>query len=458
MKLNFFKNSEKYKKVFILIQFFMLVMFTFFSYEFPQFSTINFFVLTFCWTTVCVLFSIGTCVGISLFLSTFEIINVTTYPINLTSMMASVFVLVYGIKFFIKKIFKRKLIKLSSDLFLSIILILYGMINLQYRGINSTISNIVIIVLLYIVLDGLEEFNLMNMLNCFLWGLMVNILCGSIFVMVPSVSAVAIYNNERFMSLCGNPNQLQLFCVIGEALLLCIKFENSIYSLSFFTMFSIVLIAGFATLSKAFILCTIIVLIFYLVSVSIRNFKQGVIAGAICVAIGGVGTIIFRQKIEKLILRLFEYTEGGLLNRLLTGRVSIWLEYLNVWSSQLLYIIFGVGTSAPQIIDIGTHSGYVDMLYKYGIVGVGLIVLLVITYIYRFRKSMSKSVIRYLPMCMFLIISAEEMLFYTKYAFVFILLMLLIVKKDNKNFSNYQFRKESGVYDTKNYSLCMGRW
>lgn len=455
LKINEIEKNSKFAKCskIILILFFAVInflSFVLFGLDLPFFC-----LQTLMWILFCVFFDIASCLNVALFLSTFEILNFPKYPITFSAMLSSVFAFVFAIKYLItmKKNFFSKNFFIVG---LTIILMIYGLINFNKSEFGSVLSSCVILVIIYLIYEQRDMFCVLKTCKIYLRSMCVNIILGLILMLFENTRSIVLYQNLRFMSLCGNPNQLQLFCCLGLSIVCCLRIIGIVNLYDFGTYALLFCITGIATLSKTFLLIAVMVCIIFIIG----TFRKSTTRGFLCVGIG-IGVVplvfkIFEKKSDTALARFFEYTQGGLMDKLLTGRVSIWSTYISVWKENMVNILFGVGVSASRLVDIGTHSGYVDMLYKYGIIGCVLILMLVIAYLVSFKNHLSRKMINYLPVLVFLVISIEEMLFYTKYIFVFIMLIFFIFKSQKYYFLSTKTKK-GDIYDTKNYSLCVGR-
>lgn len=66
-------------------------------------------------------------------------------------------------------------------------------------------------------------------------------------------------------------------------------------------------------------------------------------------------------------------TSGGDLNSLTTGRLKLWIIYLNDLWPHPMVVLFGRGINAPLVNGVGTHNVYVQMLWNLGLVGSGIL-------------------------------------------------------------------------------------
>ena len=163
------------------------------------------------------------------------------------------------------------------------VLILYGLINLQMAQLEAFFSHCVIIVILYLSFMYSKELNIKKASMFLIVTITVSILVSAIFAVIPELKNIVVYNNERFMAFFGNPNQMQIFCVIGLAVLM-VLFYNHIINLSYYIVFSLVLgVSGIFTMSKSYIICLLILVLVFLMIMFQQSIKKGLITTSLLI-------------------------------------------------------------------------------------------------------------------------------------------------------------------------------
>ena len=178
---------------------------------------------------------------------------------------------------------------------------------------------------------------------------------------------------ERYGALFSNCNYLGFFCAISGAMLVS---ESVVChgKLKTFFYFLVTLAMGLSTLSKAFMLVALVEVailgIYYLVLMhkrtSLRRYFWIVISVVIVVGCALVSGIIAR----------FEAIKNINFDVILTGRVSIWHEAMEKWTTSAITIIFGNGLASPaSSFENLAHNVYIEFLQKTGIIGLTLLLL-----------------------------------------------------------------------------------
>ncbi len=352
----------------------------------------------------------------------FEVLNVSGQPISLTASINSIFVAVFFVKYLID--LKNKKRRIDANLVIAnSILLIYGLINLQFAQLEAFFSHAVMILTIYLSFVHAKEIKIKKAVLFFVGALISSIIVAAFFVLVPALKTIVIYNNERFMAFCENPNQLQIFCVIGLAMIMFLFYAQKI-NINYFVITSLVLTtAGILTMSKSYLICLMLLLVLFLIMMYKKNARVGICVTIAMIVLVVIFVMFFRNTISAIIGRFTQYNYTSLIDNLLTGRASIWGVYISKWAQSFTSVLFGYGVTAPNLVEIGTHSVYVDMIYRYGLIGIVLIGYIIYLYISRTNNKKERfKLYNVMPLLMFLILSFVETIFYTKYIFMFVLL------------------------------------
>jgi O-antigen ligase len=132
---------------------------------------------------------------------------------------------------------------------------------------------------------------------------------------------------------------------------------------------------GLMSVSKSFLLCWILLILFWL----FYSLKQGVskfakfsIIAIICAA------AIYFYAFDAINLYIFRFIENsdGTLGDLTTGRTDIWKRYIDTIFRDMRILFFGKGVNAVITGMKGTHNTYLEALFSLGFVGSALLVFL----------------------------------------------------------------------------------
>lgn len=427
------KNNTIYLSLSVLMMFFCIlsIFFTTKSSEFLIVSALFFGVL-------CVLFDYQKTFGLLLFLSSFQIFEISVINLSFFNFASSIFVLIFFIKYIIDLIYKKRNMY-TRPAIISIVLCLYSFMNFDIAKEYYIVANIVLIVLIYLTFVHARDLNVISLCKYYLLGVILSAVVGIIFCVFPSLRNFVMMEN-RFCGLNENPNTLQILCVISLSIVLTLFFKNYFsksYMLFFVAFFVFV---GVLTLSKAFIVCVSVLILVYFVLMTKRNKKQALIEFPIFVVLSIVVIYIFFDKFISIFSRFFAYGDDNILDSILTGRFSLWKNYLKYWLSNWAYFIFGCGVSHKQPYELGPHSSYIYIIYTFGIVGTFLICLLVIEYLKASSKKVKFDFAKCIPLFMFLFLSAEEYLL-SSMRTVFLLCILILRCTEMKHEKMILFEK-----------------
>lgn len=174
----------------------------------------------------------------------------------------------------------------------------------------------------------------------------------------------AAYDNvARFTGLYSDPNYYSVNLIISLCLVVVLYHKKQIGSIV--ALILSVSTVGFAviTFSKSAFLMLVLPLLLLLYS-KIKSHRY--FAFVVVLTIGIVLIInILAGKIELFDTVMARFEAGNLT----TGRVDLWMDYLDYWQRDPLGFIFGVGFDG-EMVGKAAHNTYIDIFYYLGIVGV----------------------------------------------------------------------------------------
>lgn len=357
-----------------------------------------------------------------------NIVNYDSQKIALTSLMSSIFCFVYLIKYIVD-IFRKKQKPHWILIGLNVALIAYAFLigfKFDFEHIKIVLNHAVLITNLYLTFCYAKQINLKKIVIAFTLILSTLVLLSILFYSIEKFKILFVLN-KRFRAFTANPNTLQIFCVLALSMLLVLFYKKIINWWQFGLMIIAPIVAGILTMSKTYLICLIILLIFFILLMFRSSWKFGLISVGSVAIIGVVACIVFWDKFSSIVDRFTQYNYDNIWDKLLTGRYSIWKTYIQEWSSSVKNIILGCGVTVDEIIEIGSHSAYINLIYRFGIVGVLLIGSVVSAYILQINdKKRRFKLSGTIPLVLFLIIAIEESIFSLKFGYIFMLIVLFL--------------------------------
>ncbi|MBQ8522411.1 MAG: O-antigen ligase family protein [Clostridia bacterium] len=342
---------------------------------------------------------------------------------------------IFIVKILLQRIKQKQNINFAYLLFgFFIICFIYSCI---VNGNAYKISQSLGIVLTIIVLFLIKNISVKNVTLYVCFGLIISSIlslvgdASGIIYMTPFMILDA--SHFRFGAYFCNINALALYCCLGQTCLLSLFFNNKLNIKKWWWLLVTITLIGLSTFSKTFILITIFayclaILLGFIWSKNKKNYVKY----ALILLIGLILLIlVFHDYIELIIERFHSnYNYSGVFNSITTGRWDIWKSYLNKWSYSPLYVLFGCGITAPNINDRTPHNFFVSLLYKFGIVG---IVILVASLFYIFKQfKLHKNASLYLPLIVVLLNGLTEDLSCSLYTCLPLLVAFIFII-NNKN-------------------------
>ena len=397
----------------------------------------------------------------------------------------SFFLLVF--KFFIE--LKNKKFKLSKVplILTTIIAVIFSCI--YYGGDKSSVLfGILIIGILYFIYLVFSSRENIDARQCFyfaLYGLLSSAVLGLILYYIPSAKMFyfgdfgygmvslksRIYSFDgtfyRLLLLCFHENHLYPICAFILAFIVYELLRPGQKSLKQIIVCAIGIIAcvtiGMLTLSKAFLILFILIVI-YAIIFSIVIYKSKSLKVLIpFLIICSILIAVFFEEFKFTLERFLHYKHGSLgqtynlIDKITTGRAEIWGKFVDVTFSTPLKALFGVGLFTSDVVAIGPHSFYVALIYRFGIVGIIMLGVLVFSYIKSSGKKLKISWLPFIIVFVFLLMAVQEACLDERLYFLFLGLMLTFSEKNVESENDIVFdfsinKKMGGLTSLKNES------
>ena len=152
-------------------------------------------------------------------------------------------------------------------------------------------------------------------------------------------------------------------------------------------------------------------------------------------------SVIFMDEMIAIINRFTASNHTNILDKVFTGRFSIWQNYFNACTDSFSHIMFGYGCSAYDL-KYAAHNMFLELWYRFGLVGIGLFVALIVLYVLHINKSCTgkRKLSCFLPLILFLLLGFEESMLPSLN-----LLLLLIVVFAKPEEENLEEKEKSGM-------------
>lgn len=355
-----------------------------------------------------------------------------------------------------------------------LVLFVYWLLPMHSNSIGQVVGNILDFVVLYLAFEMRSQIKFPHLIQIFCFGIIISSFMSlmqpisnrlqQIMVEVPPVD-----NYTRFAGLTTHPNQFAIFAFIALSLLLFLKYHNKISHINFYLLFAGVFTFGYLATSKGFVIAFILTFVIFGLMLIIKNKKRSLktlsILVCVIITIGAIFTTAteitfsrvnnlfenvasndkseqFIQKVESNIETYIDVKEcpkfskewwDGVYNGEIKydpGRVGIWKEYINDWSSSVSSILFGRGFSRAYIGTMAPHNLYLLVLWRDGIIGVAIQCCILLLFI-NFKKV--KEIKKYLSTLIVLVPYSFSCFFELGFMFFYLLFMLCCVYCFNKD-------------------------
>lgn len=387
------------------------------------------------WIVICYNNDISLTFSFLLFFISFERINFNQCSVSFYQLMQGLFVLVYLIKkilnfTFIQKDERRK--KYSNwfaIVILTIVYILFTFLNFNFSKFGSLLGVVTGLLMFELVYCERRTINKYCIMNLYIISILISGLIGIVCSAFSDLS-IHVYINNRFVGLCLNANTFQFLCLIAMSFLIILYKNHKMKLYEILICLVTFLFLGLQTKSKAFLLLSIVLFIFLLLAIRKESKKKCVIF-LIIFSLFAIGcSLLFMDKLVELLNRFSINLYENTLDKITTGRYSLWIMYLASWASNPISIIFGKGITATQEFYYSYHSEYVRLIYENGILGILILSSLIIEFLFLIKKESISCKKDILPLIVYLIVALEECVL--GFRVLFVLAILLCIDVDKK--------------------------
>ena len=239
-----------------------------------------------------------------------------------------------------------------------------------------------------------------------------------IFSCVVSLGMLPISNREtcyrivggafRFRGFYGSANTLYMTALLALSCYMYLYFKGKVGFKEYIVMFFVLAGLSISTSSKANLVILSAITFISVICYLKQNFKRNIIYILIACGVGAVVLLIFKDFTLSLVSRFASVDSGDFLNSLSTGRMDIWTAYAKEIFEGPFDFLFGHGILSKyayvpeQMQDRAQHNLYIFLLYKFGLVGIVFLFVIM----WQFIKDSNKTkpmFINYIPLIYFLI-------------------------------------------------------
>ena len=366
-------------------------------------------------------------------------------PVVGTTSLYYIYVILYILKNIYQCIKKRKFNNLIYKYIIFTVIIIFTMRNFFESSLMDYISWL-IFCLMFIFMYKSRDTKLSNIIKFYTISFIISSICGYIGIINNWSHIFPVQLHEmwgssgvtlRFVGLAGESNSYAQIAL----LLICFNIINIITSnskkkIENYLYIFIIITFSLLTYSKMFIIGLAIIGILMFNYIVQKNFKNGVKLSNLL----KVGTMIALITYAIFVLILNNLDNEVLLNYgirfaskdLFTGRFDVYDYFFKFLSSNVLYMLFGIGFAnydIPWGAGKHAHNIYLECILLFGIIVFLLVFILIILKIFKnFKKN--KTLLLYIPLIIYLITGFSLHSMLSNYFFFIMVLILNIFEDD----------------------------
>ena len=314
---------------------------------------------------------------------------------NLTFSLTFFYIILVALKTFVFVLYLSRVLrkekKLNLKLLIPLILFfVYMLLPLHQCNLSDLISVTSSYLVLYVVFEERHEINLLYLVRVFGFGIILSFVLSLYHKISPFLIShlgfFEVSNHIRHRGLTFHPLQLAAFSALFLSVLLILKYKQKINLFEFLSFFIPVLVFGYLTISRAFVVCVIVALfifaIFYIVQNRVKALPLLFMLCSIFISV----IFVFWEETSVFFSRFTtdfnfdSYIPGDgsddVMNDVFEGEISALLNredllkfYWKDWSSSAQVIFFGRGISRPEIGGLNAHNIIMQKLWEHGLIG-----------------------------------------------------------------------------------------
>ena len=324
---------------------------------------------------------------------------------------------------------------------LLIILLNYMLFRMQGE-VNTYVLCVSQLILMFVLLSNQKKQGII----CCVKGFCSSVIASSLYALIfRNTSQInSLLGNEieaywkssftRFRGLFRDPNYYMTMVAVAIALLAVLYLNQYFSQKVFYLELGILLFFGALTYSKTFL---IVLVIFSILFVAMLFSRKKYILGILSFLVIFIVGIILSKTI--LAVTIYRISSTNNLYDLTTGRSELIVEYLHEITKTAGRLFFGAGLSA-DILGRGTHNLFLEIVYYYGLVGLGIMVAYIISLIrlvdQRFDIGTGKKagIFRYTILLIFILLfsTLQGLIFSITYVLLYLSILATIITPQNE--------------------------
>lgn len=310
---------------------------------------------------------------------------------------------------------------------LLVILLNYMLFRMQGE-VNTFVLCVSQLILLFVLLSNQKKEGMIYCVKGFCFSVIASSFYALLFRNTPQLNG--LLGNEveaywkssftRFRGLFKDPNYYMTMVAVAIALLAVLYVNRYLSQKLFFIGAGILLFFGALTYSKTFL---IVLVIFSLLFVAMLFSRKRYLPGILFACVILLGGLLLSRTIFAVTIYRIASTDN--LYELTTGRSELIVEYLQEITKTAGRLFFGAGLSA-DILGRGTHNLFLEIVYYYGLAGLGVMAAYVISLIRLAGQRLDSGAEQKAGMLQYMVLLVFILLFSTLQGMIFSITYVLL--------------------------------
>ena len=222
-----------------------------------------------------------------------------------------------------------------------------------------------------------EKYDFYWLTMFFAVGIITAALSARALIVFPTITQYYIRTHQlvggiRYAGFYGDPNffSAHITAALGGIFVMLLNKLSKARVIILVVAMSLLGYCGFMSVSKSFFVVLVAVVLFWIIALLFAKEKVTAKVAVLFTLIVGVAFLLLTTAFTDMVgMMLMRLSGNQSLSALTTGRIDLWLQYLNAFEEDPLLLTFGKGLSDVLVNDRAAHNTILQSIFQFGLVG-----------------------------------------------------------------------------------------
>ena len=222
-----------------------------------------------------------------------------------------------------------------------------------------------------------EKYDFYWLTMFFAVGIITAALSARALIVFPTITQYYIRTHQlvggiRYAGFYGDPNffSAHITAALGGIFVMLLNKLSKARVIILVVAMSLLVYCGFMSVSKSFFVVLVALVLFWIIALLFAKEKVTAKVAVLFTLIVGVAFLLLTTAFTDMVgMMLMRLSGNQSLSALTTGRIDLWLQYLNAFEEDPLLLTFGKGLSDVLVNDRAAHNTILQSIFQFGLVG-----------------------------------------------------------------------------------------